>query len=145
VTYLLPSFSAAIQNYLKAVGINLNIQQLQVGAEIQKVMAGETPANAGTWGSYSINDVSAILPYFFGGGSNDYARDPEVEMEVSQGGLVMDPEERAKHYASAIHRITEQAYWLPMYTSVTQYAFASNLNFTPFPDELPRFYLSSWK
>ncbi len=145
VTYLLPSFSAAVQNYLKAVGISLNIQQLQVGAEVQKVLAGEAPANFGTWGSYSINDVSAILPYFFGGGPNDYARDPEVEKEVSQGGLVMDPEERAKHYAAAIHRITEQAYWLPMYTSVTQYAFMSNLNFTPFPDELPRFYLSSWK
>jgi peptide/nickel transport system substrate-binding protein len=145
VTYMLPSFSAALQNYLKAIGINASIQQLQVGAEVQKVNAGEAPTNFGTWGSYSINDVSAILPYFFGGGQNDYSRDPEVEKLIKQGGLVMDPEERAKHYADAIHRITEQAYWLPMFTSVTQYAFVSNLNFTPFPDELPRFYLSSWK
>ncbi len=145
VTYFLPSFSAAVQNYLKAIGINATIQQLQVGAEVQKVNAGGAPTNFGTWGSYSINDVSAILPYFFGGGSNDYSRDPEVEKLVAEGGLVMDPEERAKHYADAIHRITEQAYWLPMFTSVTQYGFVSNLNFTPFPDELPRFYLSSWK
>ncbi len=144
VTYLLPSFSAAIQNYLKVVGINLNIQQLQVGAEIQKVMAGETPINGGTWGSYSINDVSAILPYYFSGGPNDYARDPQVEADVKQGGLVMDPNQRLQHYASAIKRITEQAYWLPLYTSVTQYAFAKNLVFTPFPDELPRFYLCRW-
>jgi peptide/nickel transport system substrate-binding protein len=144
VTYLLPSFSAAIQNYLKVVGINLNIQQLQVGAEIQKVMAGETPINGGTWGSYSINDVSAILPYYFAGGPNDYARDPQVEHDVKQGGLVMDPNQRLQHYASAIKRITEQAYWLPLYTSVTQYAFAKNLVFTPFPDELPRFYLCRW-
>ncbi|MGH7154951.1 MAG: ABC transporter substrate-binding protein [Acetobacteraceae bacterium] len=145
VTYLLPAYSAAIQNYLKAIGINLNIQQLQVGAEVQKVDAGEAPTNAGSWGSYSINDVSAILPYFFGGGINDYSRDPEVEEEVKQGGLVMDPEERAKHYSAAIRRITEQAYWLPLFNSVTQYAFSSNLNFEPFPDELPRFYLCSWK
>ena len=70
---------------------------------------------------------------------------PEAEKAIKEGGLVMDPEERAKHYADAIHRITEQAYWLPIFTSVTQYAFSSNLNFTPFPDELPRFYLCSWK
>ena len=145
VTYLLPSYNAAIQNYLKAIGINLNIQQLQVAAVVQKVNAGEAPTNAGSWGSYSINDVSAILPYYFGGGSNDYARDPEVEEAVKQGGLVMDPEERAKHYSAAIHRITEQAYWLPLFNSVTQYAFADNLNFTAFPDELPRFYMCSWK
>jgi peptide/nickel transport system substrate-binding protein len=144
VTYLLSSFSAAVQNYLKVIGINADIQQLQVGAEIQKVMAGQTPMNFGTWGSYSINDVSAILPYFFGGGTNDYARDPQVMDDVKQGGLVINPEDRITHYSAAIQRITEQAYWLPMFTSVTQYAFAKNLNFTPFRDELPRFYLCSW-
>ncbi|HEX4365511.1 MAG TPA: ABC transporter substrate-binding protein [Rhodopila sp.] len=144
VTYLLSSFSAAVQNYLKVIGITADIQQLQVGAEIQKVMAGQTPMNFGTWGSYSINDVSAILPYFFGGGANDYARDPQVTADVKQGGLVIDPEDRIKHYSAAIKRVTEQAYWLPMFTSVTQYAFAKNLKFTPFPDELPRFYLCAW-
>ncbi len=144
VTYLVSSFGAAVQNYLKVIGITASIQQLQVGAEVQKVMAGETPMNFGTWGSYSINDVSAILPYFFGGGPNDYARDPQVTADVTQGGLVMNPEERIKHYSAAIQRITEQAYWLPVFTSVTQYAFSKNLKFTPFPDELPRFYLCSW-
>jgi peptide/nickel transport system substrate-binding protein len=144
VTYMLSSFGAALQNYLKVIGITADIQQLQVGAEVQKVMAGQTPLNFGTWGSYSINDVSAILPYFFAGGPNDYARDPQVIADVTQGGLVMDPAERLKHYSAAIKRITEQAYWLPIFTSVTQYAFAKNLKFTPFPDELPRFYLCSW-
>ena len=144
VTYMLSSFGSAVQNYLKVIGITADIQQLQVGAEVAKVMAGETPLNFGTWGSYSVNDVSAILPYFFGGGSNDYARDPQVMEDVMQGGLVIDPAERIKHYDAAIQRITEQAYWLPMFTSVTQYAFTKDLKFTPFPDELPRFYLCSW-
>ncbi|HEY6434829.1 MAG TPA: ABC transporter substrate-binding protein [Acetobacteraceae bacterium] len=145
VSYLLPSWNAAIQTYLKAVGINADIQQLQVGAVVQRVMAGQTPLNTGSWGSYSINDVSAILPYFFGGGSNDYARDPAVEKAVAAGGLATDPAEREKAYTAAIQRITEQAYWLPLFTFVTYYAFSSDLNFQPFPDELPRFYLASWK
>jgi peptide/nickel transport system substrate-binding protein len=144
VTYMLPSFASAVQNYLKVIGVNADIQQLQVGAEVAKVMAGQTPINFGSWGSYSINDVSAILPYFFAGGSNDYARDPQVMEDVKQGGLVLNPDDRIKHYNAAIQRITEQAYWLPMFTYVTQYAFAKNLKFTPFRDELPRFYLCSW-
>ncbi len=101
--------------------------------------------NGGSWGSYSINDVSAILPFFFGGTPADYARDPEVEKLVKEGGSVTDPAEREKDYAAAIHRITEEAYWLPMFTSVTYYAFDADLNFETFPDELPRFYMASWK
>ena len=145
VTYLLPSWNAAMQSYMKAVGINVDIQQLQVGAVVQKVAAGQTPMNAGSWGSNSINDVSAVLPYFFGGGSNDYARDPQLQKLVQAGGSVTDPAERQKDYAAAIQRVTEQAYWLPLFTFVTYYAFASNLDFQPFPDELPRFYLCRWK
>ncbi len=145
VTYLLPAWNAAMQSYMKVVGINVDIQQLQVGAVVQKVMAGQTPLNAGSWGSNSINDVSAVLPYFFGGGSSDYARDPQLQKLVQAGGSVTDPAERQKNYSAAIHRATDQAYWLPLFTFVTYYAFASNLDFQPFPDELPRFYLSRWK
>jgi len=145
VTYVLPQYSEAIQGYLKAVGINARISQLQVGAAVQRAIDGTTPLNAGTWGSYSINDVSAVLPFFFGGGGNDYARDPEVERLVAEGGSTTDPDERRKAYSSALRRIAEQMYWLPLNTYVTTYAFSRQLNFKPYPDELPRFFLSSWK
>ena len=144
-TYLLPAWNAAIQGYLKAIGINVDIQQLQVGAVVQKVMAGQTQLNAGSWGSYSINDVSAILPYYFGGGSNDYSRDPKVMDLVKAGGSVTDPAERQKNYSEAIKLATEQAYWLPLFTFVTYYAFDKGLDFEAFPDELPRYYLCKWK
>ena len=145
VTYVLPQYSEAIQGYLKAVGINARISQLQVGAAVQRAIDGKTPLNAGTWGSYSVNDVSAILPFFFGGGGNDYARDPEVERLVDQGGATTDPDERRKDYSAALRRIAEQMYWLPLSTYVTTYAFSRQLSFKPYPDELPRFFLSSWK
>jgi len=48
-------------------------------------------------------------------------------------------------YAAAIQEITEGASWLPLFTFVTYYALNKSLNFTPFPDELPRFYMCSWK
>ena len=130
---------------MKAIGVTADIQQLQVGAVVQKVAAGQTPMNAGSWGSYSINDVSAIMPYFFGGGSNDYARNPTVQGLLKAGGSVTAPAEREKNYSAAIHLATEQAYWLPLFTFVTYYAFAADLDFEPFRDELPRYYLCKWK
>jgi len=145
VTYMLSAFDAAVQNYLKVIGINASIQMLQVGAEVQKVQAGEAPLNFGSWGSYSINDVSAFLPYFFNGGVNDYTRDPTIEALVREGGSVTDLDQRRKAYSQAIRLITTAADFLPLFTYAKTYGFSRDLAFKPNLDELPRFYLSAWK
>ncbi|MBS0561541.1 MAG: ABC transporter substrate-binding protein, partial [Proteobacteria bacterium] len=145
VSYLLPQWTEAVRGYLKAVGIEARVVQLPVADAIRRNEAGESPLNMGSWGSYSINDVSAFLPYFFTGGPNDYTRDPAIEALVRQGGSVTDADERRKAYAQAIKLITAQANFLPLFTYSKTYGFSRNLNFKPFPDELPRFYLSSWK
>jgi peptide/nickel transport system substrate-binding protein len=115
-----------------------------VGEEIQKVLAGQAPKDFGAWGSYSMNAVSATLQYFFDGGPNDHPRDPQVMDDMKQGGLVISPDDRTKYHSAVIQRITEQAYWLPMFTLVMQCAFAKNLRGNPFPDGLPCFYLFNW-
>jgi peptide/nickel transport system substrate-binding protein len=145
VSYVLPQYSGAVQGYLRAVGINTNVTTMQVAAAVQRITDGRATMSLGSFGSYSINDVSAILPYFFGGGSNDYARNPELEKLVEQGGASINPDERRRNYIQAIHLITEQGYWLPLHTYVTTYGFSRQLNFKPYPDEIPRFYLSNWK
>ncbi|MBV9250766.1 MAG: ABC transporter substrate-binding protein, partial [Acetobacteraceae bacterium] len=43
VSYLLPQWNGAIQNYLRAVGINAHVTQLQVGAAVQRALEGKTP------------------------------------------------------------------------------------------------------
>ncbi len=144
-SYLLPQWVGAVQNYLQAAGIRAKINQLQTGAAIQANLEGKTPMLFGSWGSYSINDVSAFLPYFFGGTASDYARDPEVERLVKLGGEVTDPGARKEAYTAAIRLITDKAYFMPVFTYVKTYSFSKQLNFQPWADELPRFYLSSWK
>jgi peptide/nickel transport system substrate-binding protein len=52
---------------------------------------------------------------------------------------------RKEAYSAVIKKITEQAYWAPLHTYVTTYGHAKQLDFTPYPDELPRFYLAKWK
>jgi peptide/nickel transport system substrate-binding protein len=145
VSYVLPQLTGAVQTYLKAVGIDARVSQLQTGAAAQLATEGKAPLYLASWGSYSINDVSAILPYFFGGGDNDYARVPELEKLVQHGDSVTDPIQRRKAYSAAIRMITEQALWMPLFTFVTTYAFNRQLNFKPYADELPRFFLTSWK
>jgi len=144
-SYLLPQWNGAIQNYLRAVGINAHINQMQVAAVIQASQAGKTPLSTGSWGSYSINDVSAFMPYYFTGTPDDYTRDPEIEKLVKQGGSVTDPDQRRKAYSEAIRLISSHADWMPLFTYVKTYGFSRQLNFKPWTDELPRFYLSSWK
>ena len=145
VSYLLPQWNQAIQGYLGAVGIRARVTQLQVGAVIQRSIEGKNPLDLGSWGSYSINDVSAFLPYFFVGGGQDYTRDAEVKRLVEEGGSTTDPDRRRGAYTAALRRITEQAYFKPLFTFVTTYATSKQLNFKTFRDELPRFYLASWK
>jgi peptide/nickel transport system substrate-binding protein len=145
VGYLLPQWMGALQNYLAAVGIRARVSQLQIGAVIQRSGEGKNPLEAGSWGSYSINDASAFMPYFFLGGGSDYTRDAETIRLVQEGGSRTDPDARRQDYSTAIRRITEQAYFMPLFTDVVTYAFSRTLNFKPWPDELPRFYLASWK
>jgi peptide/nickel transport system substrate-binding protein len=147
VSYVQPtSWGAAIQNYLAAVGIKARISQLQVSPAIQKAQKGEAPLYMGSWGSYSINDVSAILPVMFGEGALDnYSKDPELEKLIKEGGNTADKAVRAKAYSAAIKIATEKAYWLPINTYVNRYAYTKDLEFKTYPDELPRFYLAKWK
>ena len=150
VSFLLPTFEGAVQNYLKAVGINVKVTHLQVQAALQRTAEGKNPLDFTNWGSYSINDVSAFLPNFYSGGSasgfstNDDAHDQALTDGIKAAGATSDPAVRKKFYSEAIHRITEQMYMLPMFTSVAFYAYRKELNFKTWADEVPRFYLSSW-
>ena len=145
VGYLLPQWQGAVQNYLGAVGIKAKLSQLQVGAVIQRSTEGKNPLEMGSWGSYSINDASAFMPYYFTGGGQDYARDAEVKRLVEEGGNATDPDKRRAAYSAAIKRITEQAMYMPLFTFVTTYATNKSLSLKTFRDELPRFYLATWK
>jgi len=146
VSYILPQWGASVQAFLGAVGIKAKLTQLQVQALIQRCgIVGECPLDLGSWGSYSINDVSAILPVFLGGGKDDHARDPATAKLIETGGTTMDPEKRKAAYSAAIKIAMEQAYWVPLHTYVTTYGLAKNLDFTPQADEMPRFWLAKWK
>ena len=98
-----------------------------------------------TWGSYSINDVSAITSNFFTHGKDDLALDQEVKDLLVKGDTNVDLAVREEAYGKALKLISEKAYWLPLWSYNTNYAFSKDVNFIPTSDEIPRFFTATWK
>jgi peptide/nickel transport system substrate-binding protein len=138
-------YTEAVIGDLAKVGIKANLNWLQYDALRDIVRKGETPLNHMTWGSNSIADTSASAGQFFTGTADDPANDPEVIALIEKGNTSIDPEERKQAYKEALTIITEKLYWLPMFTYSKYYAWSEDLTFEPTSDEIPRFYLSSWK
>jgi peptide/nickel transport system substrate-binding protein len=145
VTYELPRWADAVRGYLMAIDINAKLDVLPIAEMLDRSRAGQNPLELQSWGSYSVNDVSAILPNFFTFGESDYVRDPELRTLVEAGSATVDPDQRRKAYSAAIKLITERAYWMPLFTHSVTYGVSKELDFKPFQDELPRFFLSRWK
>lgn len=138
-------YAEAVVGYLKAVGIKANLQFGQYAAMRDKWQAGKVSLGYWTWGSYSINDCSAITGYWFKFTSDDSARDQQVKEWLEVADTTVEPEKRKEYYRKALQRIAEQAYWVPMFSYVSNYAFHEDLEFTPYPDEVPRFFEARWK
>ena len=135
----------AMINYLRAVGIRATLRFGQYATFREQNRANRASLAHQTWGSFSVNDASASTSVFYKGVDDDVTRDPELIGLLSRADTVTDPDQRKAAYRAALARISEQAYSVPLYSLVTFYATAKDLEFTPYPDELPRFWEMRWK
>ncbi len=134
----------SVAGYLSQVGIQTNVQLLQWAALSERVAGNGAHLALADWGSYGINDVSALLNNFFTLTSDDMARDETVSEALLAATRTVNQDERLAYYDTAVGRIAEEVYWHPMWTNPVTYAHDSDLEFTAFPDENPRFYLVQW-
>ena len=138
-------YGEAIVGYLREVGIKANMKWLKYSALRDATKADRVALVMNTWGSYGVNDISNITGQHFRMEYNDFARDQDVTDWLNEGDNSIDEAKRLEVYSKALKKIADQAYWLPLFTWVANYAFDEDLNFTPYPDAVPRFFLSSWK
>ncbi|MBK0398528.1 ABC transporter substrate-binding protein [Limibaculum sp. M0105] len=138
-------YAEAIASFLNAVGIETDFKMLQYSALRELRMSSGTPISFQTWGSYSINDTSAITSQFFKHGSLDDTRDDEVKEWLDIADRATDPEKRKEYYAKALQKIADQAYWAPMFSYNTNYVFTKDVEYTPTADEVLRFHAMTWK
>ncbi|BAT59033.1 heme-binding protein A precursor [Variibacter gotjawalensis] len=130
----------AMIGYLRAVGIKANLRFMQYAAMRETARAGKAAFLHQTWGSFSVNDVSASTPVYYKNGPDDLNRDPEVIAALDKGDSSIDPEARKAAYKEALARIASQALSVPLFSLTTYYVATKDLNFVAYPDEMPRFW-----
>lgn len=138
-------WSEAVAGYLQRIGIKADVNLLPYTAVREKVHGNQVPILHGDWGSYSLNDASAIINVFFTQTKDDYAMDDELTNWLNQASVSVDPEERKMLYRKALQRITGSLYWLPLNIYGSIVAHSKELEYTPWPDANPRFFLARWK
>jgi peptide/nickel transport system substrate-binding protein len=138
-------YAEAAVGYLHAIGLKPKFHYLKYAAMREKWQGNKVPVAFWTWGSYSINDISAITGYWFKFSFDDFAKDEQVRDWLEEGDTSIDPQVRRTAYRKALSRISEQCYALPMFSWVSNNAFSKELDFKPYPDEIPRYFLSTWK
>ncbi len=134
----------AIIGQLRKVGVKAKLTYLKAGAYREQRRKKGVPLAFGTWGSSSINDITAIAGNWFEGSSDDHAQDKKV-IGLLKAGNTTDQEVRKKVYKEAFERIADQAFWLPLFSWSYNYAYTDQLDFTPSADEIPRFWNAKWK
>jgi peptide/nickel transport system substrate-binding protein len=138
-------YAEAIIGDFRKVGIRARLHYVKLPVMDADARSGKAPMIIRTWGSLGINDASAFTTPFFGGKGNDLWRDPEVVELLTKADITIDTKERNALYAKALGRISSQAMAAPLFSYSVNYAYTSDLSFDSWPDELPRFYMSSWK
>lgn len=135
----------AIIGDLQNVGIRANLNSVRFATFKEMNFEGTIPLRHGAFGAWSINDVSITMEGFFQGEEEDTIHDPELIAWNSEAKQIVDQDRRQELYTKALRRIADEAFWVPLHTYVTLYAFNSDLDFQPQPDEVARFYQARWK
>lgn len=138
-------YSEAVLNYLRAVGIDADLQFLQWRALRPLIVDDKAALAHLTLGSNGMLDVSASTSYYFKFSSDDYARDAEVRDWLDKADTNSDPEVRKAFYSKALKKIADQAYYIPLFVYGRTYAFNKELDYPVTPDEMAHFYLAKWK
>ncbi|PWE27620.1 ABC transporter substrate-binding protein [Pararhodobacter marinus] len=139
------NLSEAIINYLGEVGVTVTLNYLQPAALRDGMRAHTTELVQMAWGSYSIYDLSASTPVYYGGQPDDNNMDPDLIAILDQTAQTTDPEIRAGLFQQALARIADQAYAVPMFSLPIYYAGAEGLRYETYPDEILRFWNYGWE
>jgi peptide/nickel transport system substrate-binding protein len=135
----------AIINNLQQVGIKAKLNFSQYAAMRDAIRAGKASLTHQTWGSFSVNDVSASIPVWFGGEADDVTRDKETQELLKKGNNSVDPKVRQQAYQQALKKIADNSYSVPLWSLPVYYVASKELNFKAYPDEMVRLWEMTWK
>lgn len=135
----------AIAADLGKIGIDVSINEQQWASAADMWRKGQAGMSMANWGSYGIGDIGLITSHYFGDTDENHVKDPEVIEWLETGDTSVDPAVRQEAYGKALKKISEGAYWVPLWTFNVIYAVSKDLEFELSPDEFARFFNASWK
>lgn len=135
----------AIAADLGKIGIDVTVNEQQWASAADLWRSGKAPMAMANWGSYGIGDVGLTTSHYFGDTDENHVKDREVIDWLATGDTSVDPKVRQEAYAKALRKISEGAYWVPLWTFNVIYAINKDLSFELSPDEFARFFKARWK
>ncbi|MBN8939696.1 MAG: ABC transporter substrate-binding protein [Rhizobiales bacterium] len=135
----------ALSGFLNASGIRARLAFMGYGAVRERQQKGQVQLLDTSWGSLSINDVSALITPFFTNRLGDMVQDAEIRSWAAAAATAIDPQERRRLYGLILRKIADNVLVLPLYTLPSVTAFVSDLAYRAWPDENPRFYMQRWR
>ncbi|MER9424682.1 ABC transporter substrate-binding protein [Mesorhizobium sp. M0317] len=139
------SVAEAVKANLAAVGINLNLNNLQYAAGVEQWRAHKQDMYYSDWGAYGVGDVALSVGDFFAGTGDDVVNDPEIVAPVVEASKIMDRDRRKALYSKALKLIADRAYWVPLWVWSMNTAMSKDLELHINPDEFIPFYDAKWK
>lgn len=122
----------AIAGQLRKVGIRTNIRALPLSLYVKLRAKGEMTAFNGFYPTAAHPDVDNILNFFFSG-TRDYWNDPIIKKAQKAGSLEFDTEARTAIYQTALDRVNEMSYILPVAELPTVWAHTKEVRIADNP------------
>ncbi|HEX5166575.1 MAG TPA: ABC transporter substrate-binding protein [Thermomicrobiales bacterium] len=133
----------AMQRDLAAVGINAEFEIVADGSvSSQQTNEGKNPPMASTsWGSYSVFDADGILWDMLHSTSIfSYYENKEFDALIDEARGILDSDKRKELYSSAQKILREEAPMLFMWGLHTVWGVNNDVDWTPAPDEIDRYF-----
>lgn len=135
-----------VQSQLKAVGIKMEIQQMEFATLLEEAKAGNHQAEMM---GYTTSDPDIAFTWFdssnAGTGLNmSHVNDPELDRMIEDARVEMDMEKRAEMYAEMQRYIVDLALWVPLWVDQYYIAFSRSLKNATFHDDGYAVYFDAW-
>lgn len=131
----------AITANLAAVGIDARLRQVKLDSLNQARANRQIAAYFGTWGG---DTAPPIRVHFDVESDRNLSGDADLAEMVAQVYTETDDTRQAELFAQIHARITDQVYWVPLWSYSVNYLTDPDLIFPVDEDGFPRLYKASW-
>jgi len=136
----------SIASDLKAVGLNADLRYVKLN--VFSKMRNDQPMEAffASYGGGGTADASASTGvHFIANTSRNFTGDASLAETVLAAERTIDPDERRRLYRTALNRIAEQAYWVPLFSYSQNYLLSPALSLPVPEDGVPRLWQAAWR